>query len=89
MNVAGESLIDTEGISDVLAEISRKSQVNRPWRDETLESPIFLAFAGKSDTDGANYFVKNLSGLMTEQRLVTLPCLFIFTRLVVAISTSY
>ena len=54
MKVAGEPFKrGTEGISDVLAETSRISQVNKPWRDETLESPVCLAFAGNTDTEGA------------------------------------
>ena len=53
MTAAGElrrKRLDTEGISDVLAEILRKSQVNKPYLDETLESLRALAALG---TEGA------------------------------------
>ena len=52
MNVAGEA-IRTEGISDVLAEISRISQVHEPQHDESLESSVCPAFAGNVNTEGA------------------------------------
>jgi|GEM_PF-4046334 len=78
MKVAGEltrKTVGTEGISDALAEMSRKSQVNEPQLDETLESLICLAFADKRHRRGN--FYRKLSGLMTEQRLFPLSCPFL------------
>jgi len=48
--------------------------------------PSAMPLRAAADTEGATWWHKHrkLSGLMTEQRLVPLSCLFIFLRLVVA-----